>query len=186
MRRPVKNRNKVKPDFMYQSTLVEKFINYIMESGKKNAARKILYGVFADIKTNLKTDPLELFENVIKSVGPTMEVRSRRVGGANYQVPMEVRPERKIALAMRWIKEAASSKKGSPMKKRLFDELVACSKNEGEAIKKRDNVHKMAEANRAFAHFGFSGNKRPRPVATTAPREAATVTPAPVAAAPAV
>lgn len=175
MRRPVKNRNKVSPDFKYNSLLVEKFINYLMEDGKKNAARKILYGTLDDIKENLKTDPLELFENVIKSVGPTMEVRSRRVGGANYQVPMEVRPERKVALAMRWIKEAASSKKGSPMRKRLFDELVACSKNEGESIKKRDNVHKMAEANRAFAHFGFSGKNRPRP--TAAPREAATITP---------
>lgn len=168
---------------MYQSTLVEKFINYIMESGKKNAARKIMYGVFEDIKENLKTDPLELFENVIKSVGPNMEVRSRRVGGANYQVPMEVRQERKIALAMRWIKEAANSKKGSPMRKRLFDELVACSKNEGEAIKKRDNVHKMAEANRAFAHFGFSGKNRPRPTSPStgsgsSTREAATITPA--------
>lgn len=175
MRRPVKNRNKVKPDFKYNSLLVEKFINYLMEDGKKNAARKILYGTLDDIQENLKTDPLELFENVIKSVGPTMEVRSRRVGGANYQVPMEVRPERKVALAMRWIKEAASSKKGSPMRKRLFDELVACSKNEGESIKKRDNVHKMAEANRAFAHFGFAKN-RPRPTAG-APREAATITP---------
>ena len=170
MRRPVKNRNKVKPDFKYQSALVEKFINYIMDSGKKNTARKIVYGVFDDIKANLKTDPLELFQNVIKSVGPVMEVRSRRVGGANYQVPMEVRPERKVALAMRWIKEAASAKKGSPMRERLYNELVACNKNEGEAIKKRDNVHKMAEANRAFAHFGFSGNKKRQPaVASTAP-----------------
>lgn len=165
MRRPVKNRNKVSPDFKYNSLLVEKFINYIMQDGKKNTARKILYGVFDDIQENLKTDPLELFEEVIRSVGPTMEVRSRRVGGANYQVPTEVRPERKIALAMRWIKDAASSKKGSPMRKRLYEEIVACSKGEGESIKKRDNVHKMAEANRAFAHFGFK--KRPRPVMTT-------------------
>ncbi len=165
MRRPVKNRNKVSPDFKYQSKLVEKFINYIMEDGKKNAARKIVYGVFDDIQENLKTDPLELFEKVIKDVGPAMEVRSRRVGGANYQVPMEVRPERKIALAMRWIKEAAANKKGSAMRKRLFDELVACSKNEGESIKKRDNVLKMAEANRAFAHFGFA-KKRPTSTVT--------------------
>lgn len=156
MRRPVKKRGAVKPDLVYNSTKVEKLINYIMEEGKKNAARKIVYGAFDIIKEKTKEEPLEVFETAIKNVAPLMEIRSRRIGGANYQVPHEVRPDRRLALTFRWIIEAASGKKGAPMREKLANELIAASKNEGEAVKKRENVHRMAEANRAFAHFAFS------------------------------
>ncbi|MAZ40615.1 30S ribosomal protein S7 [bacterium] len=155
MRGTVKNRNIPGPDHRYDSEKVSKFINYIMERGKKNTARTVLYGVLDDIKEKDKKDPLEVFEKALKNASPQMEVRSRRIGGANYQVPREVRPERQLALSMRWILEAAKSKKGSPIRKRLYDEIIAASNNEGDAVKKKENVHKMAEANRAFAHFAF-------------------------------
>jgi len=156
MRRKVKNKIEIKPDYNYDSVIVEKFVNYVMKEGKKNAARKIVYGVFDDIKKKTKTEnPLEVFETAIKNVSPLVEVRSKRVGGANYQVPREVRPERKMALAFRWILEGARSKKGADMVNRLSEELIAASKNEGFAAKKKENVHKMAEANKAFAHFAW-------------------------------
>lgn len=133
-----------------------KFSNYIMESGKKNIARAIVADCMKVIKEKAKVEnPLELFETALKNTAPAMEVRSRRVGGANYQVPREVRPERKQALSMKWIIEAARSKKGAPIHIKLADEIIAASKNEGEAVKKRENVHKMAEANKAFAHFAW-------------------------------
>lgn len=156
MRRPVKKRPAVSPDFVYESEHVSKLVNYIMERGKKNAARKIVYGAFDKIKTQTKSDPAQVFEMALQNVGPQVEVRSRRVGGANYQVPHEVRPERKLALALRWIIGAAKGKKGKPMKERLAEEIMLSAKNEGEAIKKKENVHKMAEANRAFAHFAWT------------------------------
>ncbi len=156
MRRKVKNRIEILPDPIYNSVKVSKLINYIMEAGKKNIARKIVYGCFDDIKEKAKAEnPVEIFENAIKNVAPVMEVRSKRVGGANYQVPVEVRPERRLALSFRWIIEAATGKEGAPMYERLADEIIAASKNEGEAVKKRENVHKMAEANKAFAHFAW-------------------------------
>lgn len=156
MRRAIKNKNKTAPETIYNSVKVAKFTNSIMKGGKKNAARKIVYGAFDEIKIKIKTDnPVEIFETALRNVTPTMEVRSRRVGGANYQVPREVRPERRQALAMRWIINAARSKKGSPMYRRLADELIAASNNEGEAVKKKENTHKMAEANKAFAHFAW-------------------------------
>ena len=154
MRRKVKNRNQVGPDAVYDSEKVAKFINYVMERGKKNAARKIVYGALTTIKEKTKNEnPIEVFDTAIRNTSPQMEVRSRRVGGANYQVPREVRPERRQQLSMRWIIEAARSKKGQPMHIKLADELIAASNNEGEAVKKRENTHKMAEANKAFAHF---------------------------------
>lgn len=156
MRRKVKNRNYPKPDFVYNSTKISKFTNCIMERGKKNAARSIVYGALDLVKEKTKSDnPFEVFENALKNAGPTLEVRSRRIGGANYQVPREVRPERRQALAMRWIIEAARSKKGKPMHVKLAEEIIAASNNEGEAIKKKENTHKMAEANKAFAHFAW-------------------------------
>lgn len=156
MRGKVKNRNKPKPDVVFNSEKIEKFINYVMECGKKNTARKVVYGAFDLIKEKSKVDdPMEIFDMAMKNAGPTMEVRSRRVGGANYQVPREVRPERRSFLSMKWIIEAAKAKKGKPMADRLADEIILASKNEGEAIKKRENVHKMAEANKAFAHFAW-------------------------------
>lgn len=155
MRRKVKNRNIVKPDMMYASTEVEKLINYIMEQGKKNAARKIVYGAFDIIKEAENKEPLEVYQAALKNTGPVTEVRSRRIGGANYQVPREVRPERRLMLSLRWIKEAAAGKKGEPMAKKLAAELIAASKNDGTAVKKKEDTHRMAEANKAFAHFAW-------------------------------
>jgi len=154
MRRKVKNRNIVDPDIAYNSQKLGKFINNIMKSGKKETARKIVYKAFDLIKEKTgNPNPLEVFDTAIKNAGPLVEVRSRRIGGANYQVPREVRPERRNALAMRWIITAAAGKKGAPMHEKLAEELILASKNEGIAIKKRDDTHKMAEANKAFAHF---------------------------------
>ena len=156
MRRKVTNRNIPGVDLVYGSTKVEKFINYIMKEGKKNTARKVVYDAFNVIKEKRKdVEPLEVFELAMKNAGPLTEIRMRRIGGANYQVPREVRPERRLALAFRWIIDAARSKKGRPMHQKLADELLAASNNEGEAIKKRDTTHKMAEANKAFAHFAW-------------------------------
>ncbi len=156
MRRPVKNRNIPKPDSRYQSVKVSKFINHIMERGKKDIARKIVYQAFEEIKTQAKVEnPLEIFDQALKNASPVMEIRSRRVGGANYQVPREVRPERRNFLAMTWMIQAAQSKSGTPMFKRLADELLLASKNEGVAVKKKEDTHKMAEANKAFAHFAW-------------------------------
>jgi small subunit ribosomal protein S7 len=155
MRRKVKRNFETKPDHVYDSLTVAKFINYIMERGKKETARKIVYDAFDQIKASEKKDPIVVFEEALKNVGPLMEVRSRRVGGANYQVPREVRQERRVFLAMNWIIQAAKSGKGKPMAKLLADEIILGSKGEGEAAKKKENVHKMAEANRAFAHFAW-------------------------------
>ena len=156
MRRKVNNRNIVGPEMVYSSAKVGKLINYVMYDGKKNAARTIVYDCFEAIKEQAKvTDPLEIFETALKNTSPAMEVRSRRVGGANYQVPREVRPERRQALSMKWIVDAARTKKGKSLSLKLADEIILASKNEGEAVKKRENTHKMAEANKAFAHFAW-------------------------------
>jgi len=156
MRRPVKNRNMVTGDVKYNSEKVEKFINHIMNDGKKETARKIVYGAFDIISEKKKTDnPLEIFDLALKNAAPVMEVRSRRVGGANYQVPREVRPERRAFLAMTWMKKAAEGRKGAPMKERLAEELMLSADGEGDAVKRKENTHKMAEANKAFAHFAW-------------------------------
>ncbi len=172
MRRPIKKKHKLQPDPVYNSVKVTKLINYVMRDGKKETARKIVYMAFDEIKKNPPTiqtkkagskevqevtisDPMEVFETAIKNVAPTMEVRSRRVGGANYQVPVPVRPERQLTLALRWIVQFAKSKTGSPMYKKLADEIRSAAKEEGEAVTKRINTHKMAEANKAFAHFAW-------------------------------
>lgn len=156
MRRRIKNKHPLKPEAVFDSEKVAKLINYVMQSGKKQVARKAVYACFDSIKEKAKTEtPLEIFETALKNTMPGMEVRSRRVGGANYQVPREVRPERQRALSMKWIVDAARSKKGKPIHERLADEIIAASKNEGEAVKKRENTHKMAEANKAFAHFAW-------------------------------
>ncbi len=156
MRRKVKNRNIRQPDFKYKSVEVSTLINYVMWDGKKTVAEMVVYDALEEIKKSLKVeDPMETYKTALRNAGPLMEIRSRRVGGANYQVPREVRPERRVFLALRWIIDAARNKSGSPMSKRLADEIIAASKNEGEAIKKRENVHKMADANKAFAHFAW-------------------------------
>ena len=156
MRRPVKNRNIVGPDMKYNSVRVEKFINSVMWDGKKSTARKVVYDALDIIKEKTKAEnPLELFETAIRNVGPAMEIRSRRVGGANYQVPHEVRPDRKQALAFRWILLAARGGKGKPMAEKLAGELMAAANNAGSAIKKKEDTHRMAESNKAFAHFAW-------------------------------
>ena len=156
MRRKITNRKITGPDFVYNSPKLEKFINYTMWSGKKETARKVMYQAFDVIKEKTgNPNPLEIFDLAMKNAGPLTEVRSKRIGGANYQVPREVRPERRLALAMRWIRDAARSKKGQPMHIKLADELIAASKNEGSAIKKKEDTHKMAESNKAFAHFAW-------------------------------
>jgi len=156
MRRKIKQKPKIEADYTYDSVKVSKLINYVMEEGKKNTARTVVYDALTLVKEKAKTEaPLEVFEMALKNTSPLMEVRSRRVGGANYQVPREVRPERRQSLSMKWIVGAARSKKGQPMAEKLADEIIAASKNEGEAVKKRENTHKMAEANKAFAHFAW-------------------------------
>ena len=156
MRRKVKNRKELSPDPIYNSQKVTKLVNYVMNDGKKEAARKIVFGALTLIKEKQKIEnPPEVFDAALKNITPLMEVRSRRVGGANYQVPVEVRPDRRTALAFRWLIGAARGKKGKPMRVKLAEELIAASKNEGDAVKKRENVHKMAEANKAFAHFAW-------------------------------
>lgn len=157
MRRPIKKRPMVGGDEQFDSVNVSRLINYIMVRGQKETARKIVYAAFEEIK-NAKEgggDPVEIFETAIRNAGPQMEVRSRRVGGANYQVPREVRPERRLALALRWIIIAARKQKGTPMFKALATELMAAAREEGAAVKKKEDTHKMAEANRAFAHFAW-------------------------------
>ena len=154
MRRRIKNKRKASADFMYNSEKLEKFINYIMWSGKKETARRAVYKAFELIKEKTgNANPLEVFDLAIKNAGPLTEVRSKRIGGANYQVPREVRPERRMALAMRWIRDAARNVKGKPLYQKLADELISASKGEGAAIKKKEDTHRMAEANKAFAHF---------------------------------
>lgn len=155
MRKPVKNRNIVKPDLKFESTEIEKLVNYVMDSGKKNIARAIVYKSFEYIKEKTNTEGLEVFRTAVMNASPNIEVRSRRIGGANYQVPREVRAERRFMLALRWILTAAKNKKGAPMYKKLGDELISASKGEGTAVKKREDTHKMAEANKAFAHFAW-------------------------------
>lgn len=156
MRRPVKNRNIVLPDIKYGSLRLEKFINCIMWDGKKNTARSAVYDALEKVKEKEKVeDPMEVFENALKNAGPLVEVRSRRIGGANYQVPREVRNERRLALAMRWIIESARGRKGVTIAEALADEFIQASKGEGNAVKKKKDTHKMAESNKAFAHFAW-------------------------------
>jgi len=146
----------VSPDAIYGSKALEKFINSIMWDGKKMAARAIVYGALDIIKEKEGTEnPLEVFDNAIKNASPLVEVRSRRIGGANYQVPREVRAERRNALAVRWIIESARGRKGVTTAVALADELIQASKGEGNAVKKKKDTHKMAESNKAFAHFAW-------------------------------
>jgi small subunit ribosomal protein S7 len=153
MRRKVKNRNIVKPERKYESTEIAKFINYIMWGGKKSVAQEIVYGALEHAEKSLNTSGIEVFKKAVENASPVMEIRSRRIGGANYQVPREVRPERRLQLSLRWIIEAARSKKGKPMAIKLGEELVGAFKGEGSAVKKKEETHRMAEANKAFAHF---------------------------------
>jgi len=145
-----------KPDVKYGSVLLTKFINSLMRDGKKSTAERVIYKAFALVGQKLKdVSPLEVFETAVKNVKPLVEVKSRRVGGATYQVPVEVNPKRQLSLAMRWIREAARGRKGKPMYQRLASELIDAYHREGAAITVRENTHRMAEANKAFAHFAW-------------------------------
>ncbi len=141
------------PDLNYGSVSVARFINYLMEDGKKRVAEKIMYEAMENLKKETGQEPLQVFEKALENVSPMVEVTSKRVGGANYQVPREVRQERKFMLAVRWLIDAARKKTGKPMAQKLSEELLLASKNEGSAVKKKQDTHRMAEANRAFAHF---------------------------------
>jgi small subunit ribosomal protein S7 len=145
----------VMPDPKFGSTEVAKFMNVIMNSGKKAVAERIVYGAFEQINKKSGKDPVEVFNQAMSNVRPVVEVKSRRVGGANYQVPVEVRPARRAALAMRWIKEAARKRGEKSMGQRLAGELLDAAEGRGAAMKKREEVHRMAEANKAFSHFRF-------------------------------
>lgn len=151
-RREVPKR-KITPDPKFKDKLVAKFTNCLMLSGKKSVAEGILYGAFDIIQTRFKEDPIEVFRKALDNVKPKLEVKSRRVGGANYQVPVEVRPERRVALAMRWLVGYSRSRGEKTMRERLAAELVDASQNRGTAVKKKDDTHKMADANKAFAHY---------------------------------
>ncbi len=155
MRRAHKKIDRLVPDLRYDSKKVAQFVNYLMLDGKKSIAIKILYDAFDIIEEKGKGKAIEVFLGALKNVGPDMEVKSRRVGGANYQVPIPVSPERKLALAMRWIIKFARDGKGKAMSEKLATILLDSSNNEGSAVKKREDTHKMAEANKAFAHFAW-------------------------------
>jgi len=153
---PRKNKNlkkQQKLDFKYQNPLVGKFINIIMQKGKKSIAEKIVYSSFSIIYSKTKEDPFKSFIKAVEKTSPLVEVRSKRVGGASYQVPVEVKYERSVALSFRWIKKSAMTKLKYKMEQNLANEIIDATKNRGEAIKKRENMHKMAEANKAFAHY---------------------------------
>ena len=143
----------IKPDPKYQSVNIAKFINKVMSKGKKSISQRVVYDCFDIIKEKTNKDPLKVFDGALKNVGPEVEVKSRRIGGGNYQIPVAVIGKRRNALAFRWIIGAAQARKGAPMKQKLADELIAAFNKEGAAIKKRTDIYKMAEANRAFAHF---------------------------------
>jgi small subunit ribosomal protein S7 len=143
------------PDLRYSNVQIAKFINHIMSDGKKAAARKVVYGSLDIMKEKLKKDPIEVFEKALENVAPMLEVRSKRVGGATYQVPVQVKDHRKESLATRWVINAARSKKGKPMAEKLAEELMSAYNREGTAFKKKEDTHRMAEANRAFAHFAW-------------------------------
>ncbi|MDD5110875.1 MAG: 30S ribosomal protein S7 [Patescibacteria group bacterium] len=153
-------KRKIAPDPKYGNAMVSKFINYVMRRGKRSTAQTIVYRSFEEIAARAKKDPQEIFDSAIKNVAPEVEVRSRRVGGANYQIPTPVTPERKLALAFRWILAAARARKGQPMWQRLAAELTDASNKVGAAFKKREDVYRMAEANRAFAHFARFARRR--------------------------
>lgn len=154
-RRRIVAKREVLPDPKFGSQTLAKFMNHVMISGKKSVAERIVYGALDIVQERLKKDPLEVFEEALENVAPLVEVKSRRVGGATYQVPVEVRPSRRAALAMRWMVEYSRGRGEKSMPARLAGELLDASQNKGGAVKKREDVHRMAEANKAFSHFRF-------------------------------
>lgn len=154
-RRRVAAKREILPDPKFGNITLAKFINHLMVHGKKSVAERIVYGAMKKIEERTKQDPLELFEKALETVQPLVEVKSRRVGGATYQVPVEVRPARRMALSMRWLVDAARKRGEKSMALRLAGELVDAAEGRGAAVKKREDVHRMAEANKAFAHYRF-------------------------------
>ena len=153
MRRRRPERRQILPDPVYNNMSVAKFVNYVMRGGKKGVAEKIFYGAMNQIKQKTKTDGLVIFEKAIDNASPTVEVKSRRIGGATYQVPIEVPRGRRFYLAAQWIIKASANRSGKPMSEKLATELISAANGDGGAIKKKDDTHRMAEANKAFAHF---------------------------------
>lgn len=153
MRRIKPEKREVKPEARYHSATVQHLINRIMRSGKRSTATRMLYGALDIVKEQTKREPIEVLEQALKNVGPIMEVRPRRVGGATYQVPMEVPSYRRLTLAMRWIIDAARSRSGKSFPEKMSAELIDAANNQGNAVRKREEAHKMAEANRAFSHY---------------------------------
>lgn len=154
-RRRVAAKRAILPDPKFGNTILAKFINHLMVSGKKSVAESIVYGALDKVEERTKSDPMELFEKALETVQPMVEVKSRRVGGATYQVPVEVRPSRRMALAMRWLVDAARKRGEKSMALRLAGEIAEAAEGRGAAVKKREDVHRMAEANKAFAHYRF-------------------------------
>tara|TARA_B100000886_G_C20372366_1_gene470189 strand:+ start:117 stop:581 length:465 start_codon:yes stop_codon:yes gene_type:complete len=153
MRRRRPERRQILADPVYNDMMVAKFVNYIMKCGKKGVAEKIFYGAMRQIKSRTKTEGLVIFQKAVENAAPSVEVKSRRIGGATYQVPIEVPRNRRFYLASQWIISAAKSKSGRPMADNLASELISAANGDGGAIKKKDDTHRMAEANKAFAHF---------------------------------
>ena len=151
-RREVPKR-KIEPDAKYKDRMVGRFTNVIMRDGKKSVAERIVYGAFTVIESKTRNDPLAMFRRALENIRPRVEVKSRRVGGATYQVPIEVRPERATSLAMRWLSDYARSRPGKSMREKLADEIIDAANERGEAVKKREDTHRMAEANKAFSHY---------------------------------
>ncbi len=154
-RRRVVAKREVLPDPKYGNVTLAKFMNHVMVSGKKSVAEGIVYGALEEVKTKLNRDPIEVFDEALDNIAPLVEVKSRRVGGATYQVPVEVRPSRRVALAMRWLVDASRNRGEKSMPRRLAGELIDASQGKGNAVRKREDVHRMAEANKAFSHFRF-------------------------------
>ncbi len=155
MRRKTADKRDVQPDPVFGDKLVTRFVNNLMRDGKKNVARKILYQAFEIIEEETGEEGMEVFKEALSNVTPVVEVRARRVGGSTYQVPVEVRPDRGTALGMRWLISASNGRNDKSMARRISRELLDASNNEGGAVRKKDEVHRMAEANKAFAHFRF-------------------------------
>ena len=154
-RRRVVAKREVLPDPKYGNVTLAKFMNHVMVSGKKSVAESIVYGSLDQVKEKLSGDPIEAFDAALENIAPMVEVKSRRVGGATYQVPVEVRPSRRMALAMRWLVDYARNRGEKSMRQRLAGEIIDASQGKGNAVKKREDVHRMAEANRAFSHYRF-------------------------------
>lgn len=154
-RRRVVAKREILPDPKYGNTTLAKFMNHVMVSGKKSIAEKIVYGALDIVKEKLNRDPIEVFDEALSNIAPMVEVKSRRVGGATYQVPVEVRPSRRTALAMRWLVDYSRGRGEKSMPQRLAGEVIDASQSKGSAVKKREDVHRMADANKAFSHYRF-------------------------------